>query len=485
MYWPCRPLEIEGQNVLKGGRTDDRRASQRWLVPSALDLLHDTPINCLVVPWFEGSPQDADHQVSLKPLIDAGRARGLKFVGLVKGTADRESLVSSAVKAGLSGLAIESWTGGNTPFPVIPWLERHATPGQNPSPVLAVTKTVWPGIKGNWHSLHDTADAGPTGSPWVNSNGWLIQLIQAMTPSQQIWVVSHPPDQEGGVYPDAYLLAVADAAAYGARWVISLDYPLQTALLDGRKQAVETWQRIISTVRFFERHLRWNEFRPGGVLGILSDFSGDNEFFSEELLNLTSRRQLPFRIVEKTRSQPGSLAGLKAVLYADQSPPNNDLRQQMLSFSGDGGLLVSLPVWGRPEGTFQEDTLDGRFSLYRYGRGFLAMAKESEEDPYQLAAQVHLLLGRRNDLVRIWNGPALGVYLRESAEARNALVGLLDYSGRGQSDAVSLWLKNDKSAARLWTLQCKGSVLIHGDSTQEGTEFHLPRFSLYAALEVD
>jgi hypothetical protein len=39
----------------------------------------------------------------------------------------------------------------------------------------------------------------------------------------------------------------------------------------------------------------WPDYIPRAVAGVVSDFTGDNEFFSHELLNLMGRAGLHYR----------------------------------------------------------------------------------------------------------------------------------------------------------------------------------------------
>ena len=48
----------------------------------------------------------------------------------------------------------------------------------------------------------------------------------------------------------AFLMqAIADAEVYGARWMVSLDRGLRRDLARGRGSGMETWPRIVQTVR--------------------------------------------------------------------------------------------------------------------------------------------------------------------------------------------------------------------------------------------
>ena len=73
------------------------------------------------------------------------------------------------------------------------------------------------------------ATAGPTSLPWVDSNGAVLQIARALAPDKTVWIDFDPP-QEAKQAAEAYMLAVADAASYGAKWAISLDDALRADL---------------------------------------------------------------------------------------------------------------------------------------------------------------------------------------------------------------------------------------------------------------
>src|ERR1041384_306441 len=97
----------------------------RWTDPSTLSLLEGTPINFVV--------------------FDSG-------VGL-------DSVRSRASQMGIAA--------GNTPAGV------------------TILKGEWPGVQMPGSSAQG---AGPTGVPWVDSNGWSIRLAMARDPQSTVWV---------------------------------------------------------------------------------------------------------------------------------------------------------------------------------------------------------------------------------------------------------------------------------------------------------
>ena len=88
---------------------------------------------------------------------------------------------------------------------------------------VAIVKGEWPGVQMPGGSGQG---AGPTGVPWVDSNGWSIRLAMARVPESTVWVEAAPKN-------GAYRMAIADCAAHGGRWIITLDDRL------GRRYRVE------------------------------------------------------------------------------------------------------------------------------------------------------------------------------------------------------------------------------------------------------
>jgi hypothetical protein len=86
----------------------------------------------------------------------------------------------------------------------------------------------------------------------VDSNGWRIRLARERAPNRKVWLTYAPP-AKAEVSSEAYVMAVADAAAYGGRWVISLDESLTSGLAVEKPQARETWKQLTARSGFFRK----------------------------------------------------------------------------------------------------------------------------------------------------------------------------------------------------------------------------------------
>jgi hypothetical protein len=397
-----------------------------WKSPSAVGLLKGTPINWLLV----------DRDAGLAPVIEAAKQAGLEV---------------AEIAAPPAGVAI--------------------IPGE------------WPGVAMSRGGRG--ASAGPTGVPWVDSNSWRIRLEAARKPGANIWVDA--PPKGALVRPSSYRTAIADAAAHGGRWVISLDTQLAAqlaaGLADGKADALDTWKEIAGAAAFFAARKQWLEYLPEAIVGVVSDFAGDNEFMGQELLNLIGRTNQQYAILLKTKLPETAFRGLRAVIYADAQPPAAELRQQTLDFVSAGGLLITGPKWGPPPGTPAKDE-HPRYATRTLGKGRLAIAKADPDDPYVLANDSALLISHRYELLRFWNGGAVGSYLTVAPDRKRAVAHLLFYADRAP-DHASVRIAGRWRKASLWTTDRGEPRPVEMEIQKDAVELHLPAVAQYAAAELE
>jgi hypothetical protein len=344
---------------------------------------------------------------------------------------------------------------------------------------VEIVKGVWPGVQ--WPS--SGAGAGPTGVPWVDSNGWAILLNRALHPGVTAWVDAPPPPKTF-ITADSYLIAIADSAAFGGRWIISLDAPLAQGLAARSAGSLTIWKRLTATAGFFAAHKSWPDYAPVGVAGVVSDFSGDNEFFSHELLNLMGRTGLHYRILPKDKISASSFDSLRAVSYTDATPPGAGLRRQILAFVEAGGLLIAAPIWGEVAGTPVNGPQPAGYKIRAVGKGRIALAEDAPTDPYSWAADATVLVSHRYDLVRFWNTGASRSFYTMSPDRKQALVHLLFYADRGP-DSATVRVAGRFRSARASTVDSPKVDDLGVEAQGDGMEVHLPQVSQYVALELD
>lgn len=453
-----------------------------WAQPAALDILNGTPVNCLIVEWAAGASEDSAQQQALKPLIEVGHAKGLSFVGRVTGK-NIAAAASSGHAAGLVAILVTEDAGKSLELPAILQASRDKVKWDSVTPIFNVTENEWPGVK--MESMKgDTAVAGPTGVPWVNSNAWFSLLSAELAPGRTLWLDFEPPEESSAAHPANYPLAVADSEVYGSRWVISLDDKLRAGLLKGDPPAKATWSKTCETLRFFLAHPQWRGYKSQGILTVISDFNGDNGFVSEETLNLLNRRHVQFKVLERSKALRSLMPGVLALLWLDKEAPSPDQMAKSLDFVRHGGLLIASNYWG-PKGvkiTRRDPSIDYR--VYNVGAGQIAVPDEGFQDPYQVALDTQLLVSRRNDLARLYNPATTNCHCSYDPVHSRRLVQILNYS-TAPATFVTLWVNTRARAARFWNSGIKLAETVKGVAASPGTDFGLPAITVSCALEIE
>ncbi len=485
MRWPCGLLEVNRPASKQTPAGELKEILAAWAAPEALDLIKGTRVDCLVIPWAAGKPEDQDHQLALQPLIRAGLRMGINFVGEVDGSQGQGTAIAAGLQAGLAGFLISKLEGLPRDAPLILRPSREAVPWDSATPILSVTGNPWPGLALDTVKGDNTAQGGPTGIPWVNSNGWLSLLARQLGREKVLWLEFDPPDSSDLSHPASYGLAITDCEAYGSRWVISLDDSLRAGLTKKDPRANQVWEKLAQTLAFFEHHEDWGQYPAQGFLAVVSDFRGENEFMATEILNLLARRPVQYKVITRSEIASASLAGLKAIIWADPVSPDSEVQSKLLAFVRAGGLLISATYWGPSDSKPAAGEFSDRYEERTMGQGRIVVPKEGFKDPYEVAVDTHLILSRRNDLVRVFNATAVNAYCCADSRAGKRLVQILNYASSGSADYVVVWVRNAAPSARFWSLGSSEPTLLRGVPSRGGLEFQLPSISFYCALEFD
>jgi hypothetical protein len=329
------------------------------------------------------------------------------------------------------------------------------------------------------------ADAGPTGAPWVDANGWSIQLARALSPDKPVWVDAGPP--EDAVLDDRnYTLAVAEPAAFGGQWVVNIDKRWASKLADGDAAAVERWRKLMGTMKFFEAHRDWRRLDIRSNLAVISDFAGPNEFMSREFLNLAARRNLGYHVWPKATAARANFGAVQSVLFADEQPPAADVARALDGFVREGGMLIARKAdpftkWG---GAVVPTPIPG-YETHSIGKGQLVMPTTAWEDPWQLALDVKMLIGRKTDTIRLYNAGIMGAYYTRSNDGRSGVLHLVNYTRRPAPGQITVALADSFASARAITPETAApkpvAMAQHGGVFREMV---LPGFQVYAAVEL-
>ncbi|MBI5282807.1 MAG: hypothetical protein HY858_14070 [Candidatus Solibacter usitatus] len=418
-----------------------------WRDPALLRLLDPGPINCLLLP------QDAP-----TALRAAAEVRGL------------------ACPAN------------------IPWRSWKEVPWHSPAEPIAIADGVWPELASQTPA--GGAQAGPTGLPWLDANGWLLLLARAhaartseprasasgfdphSSATPTLWINSPPPSAPPT--PSSYALAACEAAAYGARRPLWLSPEHARALAAGNTSATQDWTSMLATARWLEqRRPQWSTYETFARLLIVSDFTGPNQYNAAEVLNLAARRNLAYLPVESSRLQPAHLKDRRAVLYIDPQPPPAAIQP----FVQSGGLLLCLPSAALP-GLRPSRELHPRFHLYDCGKGRLAVSKAGWDDPFLLAQDAHALISRRHDPIRLFNAGSICFHHTVAPGGLRWFIHLLNYSHAVPAHQVVLQSWTPLASALLHQPGAGAPVPLEFHREPGRLELYLPPIAAYAAVEL-
>ena len=495
MRWRCGPLAAAqpgasgepGTGASVGASVGSQKTAEQWTDPALLRLLDETPINCLVVDWATGGNADAAQQKALLPLIEAGRRKGVGFVGRVTAKEDLTAISTAGQAAGLEALLLPGPVTTPLALPAIALFSRDNLDWDRVTDTFVLNGNVWPGAAmpggARQPGAPDTAPAGPTQDPWVDSNGWIAPLARCVVPGKTLWLEVDPPASAKMLPLEKYCLTIADARASGCRWIVDLDEPMRVALATHSPLATAAWNQIAAMDAFFEKHSQWAEYDSVGPLTVVSDFRGDNSAMSFEVLHLLQRQRVPFTVADRTRPLAPRIAGKLAVLWVDDAEPAAEQHRLLMRFVEQGGMVVAPKYWG-PKGlaSQQYDWLFD-YDIYPLGKGKIVAATGGFTDPFQLGRDTHLLVGHKHDVFRLFNPGTTNCVIGAQPAAHKEVVQVLNYNAPQPIDWLTLWINHAASAATLWSTRKSSPLKCLPQS--DGTSFDLPPVAVYYAVEIE
>jgi hypothetical protein len=331
--------------------------------------------------------------------------------------------------------------------------------------VAVIEKCPWPrvAVKGD----DSGAEAGPTGLPWVDSNGWLVDVARACLPGAEIRLELEMPKSTPP--PAGWAVAVADCEASGARCLVP--------------QAAAP-KEFDAANRFFASQPNRSQYAPAATIGVVSDFLPPNLDLAGEILNLSIRRTAQIRAIAKAGLAPADLRGLRLVICADQAPPAPALREHLLAFAKSGGIVMATSTWGKADGAAipEDPSLD--YEVRTLGKGRIAVARTPQEDSWRISVDAQTLLSRRYDLVRLWNAMSMNCRVWRTADGTRGLARIINYAMRPAAHPVTLSVSEPWRAATFQELGSSAPAPLELHRVAGGAELHLPAFAVFAQVEL-
>jgi len=434
----------------------------RWMSadPKSLDLLTNTPINCL---WLERPQWSAEFAA------EASR-RGIATLGVIRREGDPIEAARTLAKTGFTGGVIEGnfddysmmIVTGTLAKAKMMYLEsgpRSRVRFDAEVPIISTSQGMWPGIhveKGG------SATAGPTANPWIDTNTGYLRFARASTDAT-IWIAVEPPPKT--VYPvQRYLQAIGDAAINGGRWVVALDDDLSRRLLAREPKALKDWAQIGAALQHFEDHREWRAAAPAGEVAIVEDYAQAR--FSGGLFDMLAAKHMPVYAMPYSKL---SAAAIRDARVAVNPEPEDVPAQQapvLQSFEKPGKALIDGPPPSdkpaQPADEFVFDPTDTRVNA--------------------IWQKVSDVVGRQNMGARLFNVASMLSNLVELRGQRQLVLHLVNYSDFPTSGITARVLGSYRHA-RLYR-PGEAPVDLETEKVEDGTGFAIDQRILTIATVV-
>lgn len=476
--WTGGPLEVAWRTQTKTlpGEASVKDNLARWYEPATLSLLESSPANCLLVSW--SAPVDAaieaEQRRQVKVYAEAAHKRSLAVLGIVYAAGDASKIAANAARAALDGLVLEGQFAPEFSAAlrkaagsmlVIEIAKDAASSRRNPAPIVAVE-----GVAPSAHNLSEMGiRSAPSSEPWIESNVWLVHSLSVSAPPRPLWISSQVENASGV----DYARAVADAAAAGGRWIVSLDDVLRAKLRAGDTSALETWRRLSSYLKFAQTRSQARALAPYGNVGIALDPAGANQDAADEYLKLAARRQVPYRVIARSEMNPAALGNFRALVAIAVDPPSAAERKMLQDFAENGGLVIAGPAWGgapKTEPFAEIQTGNGRVAIYR------------DPDPETVARDLKELLSDDELGMVPFNVPSVITFARGGGPDP-MVVELVNYFDH-PVEAITLRVAGRFRSARMETPDAPALDLPLREA--EGrTEVTIPKLLLWSAVSIE
>lgn len=311
----------------------------------------------------------------------------------------------------------------------------------------------------------------PTAQPWIDSNFALVRLDQVFRPSQTPlyefqWDSSDTTQPGQGPSAADYALAVAEAGALHADFVLNLDASLQKKLLDNSLAAWailnEIWRNLAFSAQS-DKNAGEAEADVGVIVG------ADQKAY--EPINLFARHNIPFAVLKADGLKPHALEAFKLLVVF--ATPDNPLAEAISDFASRGGVAVVVGAPGKYPWQSGAPAPAGEHSVaYAVGKGKVIELPGPVIDPETFAQDIRRLLDQDTDKLSIslWN--ALTVIAIPYHVGDEKVVELVNYSQ--EPIAVQLRIKGSYSSIRYEAPERACCVSLTPEYREGFTEFVVP-----------
>ncbi len=400
--------------------------------PKSLDLVKNTPVNCLLLEQKDWAP----------PFLSAARQNNVAVLGVIHPGDQAMNSAQQAVQAKLDGVVLEGDFQSpavarfltDSRIKVVEMTSRSKMALDSSAGVIGTYQGVWPGVQ---VEEHGTTKSAPSGGAWIDTNTGFLRFARAAT-HNVIWLGNRPPEKRA-LTAENYLQALGDTEAAGARWVIALDPDLEKRLYAREARALRDWTRITQQLAFYEGHKDWQKMRPKGQLALVEDVES-GALLSGGVLDMIAVKHTPVRPVPSRRLSAPAMEGTKMAVDVDPSALTPEQKEVLNAWRRAGNtLLTGPPGWKFPAPQPGQITLgDSEIKIL--------------DDIWK---EMNSMTGRRNLGVRLFNVSSMLSNLLESSDGKQTVLHLVNYSNY-PVEAITVHALGKYKSAKLY--QPDGSV---------------------------
>jgi hypothetical protein len=336
----------------------------------------------------------------------------------------------------------------------------------------------WPHIRTNWV----TASKGVlqvtsrSSQPWIENNAALIRGVAApRADSPPLLTYAWKPitlsDIDEGPRLENYLVAVADAAAFGADLMLPLHERFQKSLILGKPDARADWNEIRRYLDFYS----WNLPARYHVMANIGVVTAD-PLRSFEVMNLLLRHNLPFERIDPAELRTRNLSPFDLLILLDEPSAAEVQRASELARAGRTVLLVGAGGNGpaASERPWRRETAAVKTAqrvTYPFGQGRVIEMLTGLSDPNAFALDMRQVLGADRRIIDIWNGITVLTAPYREPDGQGVLVTVVNYAA--QPLPVQLRVRGTFSAVHYESPE-EPATLLPYEHRNGYTEFALP-----------
>jgi hypothetical protein len=433
----------------------------RWPLaePRTLELLDGSAVNCLLV-------ESADPTFTTE-----AASRGIATLAVIRPGRDLAEAAERALASKFTGLLLEGDFPEGTAVkirtsckcPVVELTSRSAMDVGSKEPVIGTYQGVWAGIQ---VQQDGQAKAGPTGSPWIDTNSGFLRSARPYGQAA-IWIGNMPP---AGVVVGAarYAQVISDAAMAGGRWIVALDERFWAKLHERDAAALKDWVFLNQHLKFWEDHRHWRSLVPHGGLALVQDIRS-GALLSGGILDMIAVKHTPVRPIPLEQLSRDALKSALMAVNVDAGALTPEQREILRAFARGGGTLLT----GPPAWKDQSENKSGQVTL----------EKAELERLNDIWRDVQSMIGRRNLGARLFNVSSMLSNLVASPDGKHVYLHLVNFSDY-PVESVTVYFTGQFRTAKLYSPE-SGERTLDVYEVEEGTGVDLDKVTVAATLRLE